>query len=472
MEIPSKVHFIGIGGIGMSGLAQMLKWLGCDVSGSDRDMDKPENSRIIDSLRNCGIRLFPQDGSFISDGTPDAMIYSTAIENDNPDFKAGAEIPKIHRATALSSAIISMKGVTSVAVTGTCGKTTVTSWLAETLVKMGHDPAMLSGGLVNTFTSAKFAGNFRPGNGKIFIYEADESDKSLLALNPDYSLILNIGNDHYPINELTEVFRKFICNTSKGAILEELVAEYVGGLGGTRIKYSVFGSGEKCGWRLLSYKSENKIPMAMIENKSNGEKINLALPSPGLHMAMNAVSVLATLDILDLYSPDCHKHISSFGGVWRRFNIQGKLPSGALVIDDYAHNPEKIGSCIRTAKEITAGRIFAVFQPHGFGPLKFMKDNLFKELEKIISKEDKFILLPVFYAGGTTSFSPTSEEVVSEFDSRGGSNFMFFKTRDHLEKYLKAETCANDTVVVLGARDNSLSTWTEEISFLSSPDQG
>ncbi len=464
MRIPSRIHFVGVGGIGMSGLAQMLKWLGCDVSGSDRDMDKPENSRIIDSLRNCGIRLFPQDGSFISEGKTDAMIYSTAIENDNPDFKAGADIPKIHRAAALSSAIISMKDVTSVAVTGTCGKTTVTSWLAETLVKMGHDPAMLSGGLVNNFSSAKFAGNFRPGKGRFFIYEADESDKSLLAFNPDYSLILNIGNDHYPINELTEVFRKFIGSTSKGAILEESVAEYVGTLDGSKIKYLVFGSGEKCGWRLLSYKTENKIPMAMIENKSSDKRINLALPSPGLHMAMNAVSVLATLDILGLYSPDCHKYISSFGGVWRRFNIKGNLPSGALIIDDYAHNPEKIGSCIRTAKEITAGRIFAVFQPHGFGPLKFMKDNLFKELEKIISKEDKFILLPVFYAGGTTSFSPTSEEVVSEFDSRGGNNFMFFKTRDHLEKYLKAETCANDTVVILGARDNSLSTWTEEIA--------
>ena len=270
MNIPSKVHFIGIGGIGMSGLAQMLKWLGCDVSGSDRDMDKPENSRIIGSLRNCGITLFPQDGSFISDGKPDTMIYSTAIENDNPDFKAGTDIPKVHRAAALASAITSMKGVTSVAVTGTCGKTTVTSWLAETLEKMGYDPAMLSGGLVNNFASAKFAGNFRPGKGKFFIYEADESDKSLLAFNPDFSLILNIGNDHYPINELADVFRKFIVSTSKGAVLEESVAEHVGEITGTKIKCSVFGSGSKCNWRLLSYKTENKVPTAVIENKSRG----------------------------------------------------------------------------------------------------------------------------------------------------------------------------------------------------------
>jgi UDP-N-acetylmuramate--alanine ligase len=322
---------------------------------------------------------------------------------------------------------------------------------------------MLSGGLVNNFASADFAGNFRHGNGKFFIYEADESDKSLLAFNPDYSLILNIGNDHYPIEELTDVFSKFIRSTSKGTVLEESVAEHVGNIDGGKIKYSVFGSSLKCDWQLLSYKTEDKVPTAIIENKFGGEKIKLALPSPGMHMAMNAVSVLATLDILGLYSPDCHKHISSFGGVWRRFNIKGKLSSGALVIDDYAHNPEKISSCIRTAKEITAGRIFAVFQPHGFGPLKFMKDNLFKELEKIISKEDKFIFLPVFYAGGTTSFSPTSEEVVSEFDPKAEGSFLFFKTRDHLEKYLKTETCADDTVAVMGARDNSLSTWTEEI---------
>ncbi len=447
----------------MSGLAQMLKWLGCKVSGSDRDMDKPENARIINSLKKCGIKLFPQDGSYASKTKPDFLVYSSAIEEDNPDFKAGEKIAKIHRAEALAAAIMSMKNVVSVAVTGTCGKTTVTSWLAETLARMGHDPVMLSGGLVNSFSSAKFAGNFRPGKGKYFIYEADESDKSLLAFKPDYSLILNIGNDHYPITELAEVFRKFISNTSKGVITDETVKDSIKVFPNKKCERLTFGQEKSSEWSLSSYKIEDNLPVAEVFRSSTGELIRLPLPSPGHHNALNAVSILAALEILGLYRKGSDKHVSSFDGVWRRFNIKGKLPSGALVIDDYAHNPEKIASCMRTAREITRGNLFAVFQPHGFGPLKFMKDNLFAEIEKIIKKKDCFIFLPVFYAGGTTSFSPTSEQTVLEYRLNSSKNYFYFKNRDELRSYLLSNTSEGDTVLVMGARDNSLSTWTEEI---------
>ncbi|HBC89220.1 MAG TPA: hypothetical protein DCZ94_19950 [Lentisphaeria bacterium] len=462
MKIPSKIHFAGVGGIGMSGLAQMLKWLGCNVSGSDRDMAKPENERIINSLRKCGISLFPQDGSYIKDGKPDFIVYSTAIEKDNPDFKVAEDVPKIHRAEALAAAILTMKNVISVAVTGTCGKTTVTSWLAETLVRMGQDPIMLSGGLVNSFSTAKFAGNFRPGKGKYFIYEADESDKSLLAFKPDYSLILNIGNDHYPISELAKVFRKFITSTSKGIVMDESVKQSIGSFACGTTACIVFGSEKSNDWRLLSYKIQKGSPVAEIIK--TGKPIRMSLPSPGQHTAMNAASILAALDILGLYKEGCEKHISSFGGVWRRFNIKGRLPSGALVIDDYAHNPEKIASCIRTAREITKGKVFAVFQPHGFGPLKFMKDNLFEELEKIISEEDEFIFLPVFYAGGSTTFSPSSEEVASEYSKKSRKEYLAFKSREEIEKHIEASTSEGDTVLIMGARDNSLSTWAEKLA--------
>lgn len=463
MKIPSKVHFVGIGGIGMSGLAQMLKWLDCDVSGSDRDMDKPENARIINSLRNCGIRLYPQDGSYASKSKPDFLVYSTAIEEDNPDFQAGSGIGRIHRADALASAILSMKNVVSVAVTGTCGKTTVTSWLAETLARMGHDPVMLSGGLVNSFSSAKFAGNFRPGKGGYFVYEADESDKSLLAFKPDYSLILNIGNDHYPISELAEVFKKFINNTSKGVVADETVKDSIKEFPSGKRERMIFGMGKSSEWRLASYKIENNVPVAELIRNKTGELVKLVLPSPGHHNALNALSVMAALEMLGLYKKGSEKHVSSFEGVWRRFNVKGKLPSGALVIDDYAHNPEKIVSCMKSAREITTGKLFAVFQPHGFGPLKFMKDSLFKELEKIMTRKDKFIFLPVFYAGGTTGFSPTSEQVVLEYRLKSSKEYFSFDSRKELEKYLSANTSDGDTVLVMGARDNSLSSWTEKI---------
>ncbi len=463
MKIPSKVHFVGAGGIGMSGLAQMLKWLGCDVSGSDRDMDKPENERIIGSLRRSGISLFPQDGSYVKNGRPDFLIYSTAIEESNSDFMAGKEIPRVHRAEALAAAILSMKDVVSIAVTGTCGKTTVTSWLAETLCRMGHDPVMLSGGLVNSFSNAEFAGNFRPGKGRYFVYEADESDKSLLAFKPDYSVVLNIGNDHYPISELAEVFRKFISNTSRGAVIDETVRGSLGGLDCGKAELMVFGEDKQCAWRFNSYEIEDGCASIEVAGVKSKKPVRFHLPSPGRHNAMNAMSIIAALEMLGLYREGCEKHISEFKGVWRRFNIKGKLPSGALVIDDYAHNPEKIASCIRTAREITEGRIFAVFQPHGYGPLKFMKEPLFQELEKVMGRGDSFSFLPVFYAGGTTSFSPTSEQVVLEYRLNTSKDYFSFGNREELKKYLLENTSSKDTVLIMGARDNSLSTWSQEI---------
>ncbi|NOY75299.1 MAG: hypothetical protein GXP32_05865 [Kiritimatiellaeota bacterium] len=160
-ERQPKLHLVGVGGIGMSALAQLLTYIGVEVSGSDRALDEPANSRIFRALSANGIALFPQDGSFLAAALPDALVFSTAIESDNPDFQAVAEsIPLIHRADMLSAAVNTFQGRTTVAVAGSCGKTTVTAWLAETLVNLGYDPLMVGGGASNSFVSAKLAGNF------------------------------------------------------------------------------------------------------------------------------------------------------------------------------------------------------------------------------------------------------------------------------------------------------------------------
>ncbi|MDD5698667.1 MAG: Mur ligase domain-containing protein, partial [Victivallaceae bacterium] len=204
-----KLHFVGIGGIGMSALAQFFAAHGCSVSGSDRSAEQPENQPIIAPLKAQGISIFPQDGSFRRHLTPDCLVYSTAIEEDNPDFAAAAGIPQLHRAAALAAALRLSREKISVAVTGSCGKTTVTAWLAEALCRLGADPECLNGGLVNSFRSPDCAGNYRRGNGKYLVFEADESDKSLLVYRADYVLILNLGMDHYPKPELIDVFANF-----------------------------------------------------------------------------------------------------------------------------------------------------------------------------------------------------------------------------------------------------------------------
>ena len=456
----ASCHLVGIGGIGMSGLAQMLRASGSEVSGSDRALNNPENKRIFDSLRKQGIKLFDQDGSFINNARPDFIVYSTAIENDNPDFAAGSAIPKIHRAAALSAAMIENKEQSMVAITGSCGKTTVSAWAAESLFLAGSDPSFLTGGLVNRFASAENAGNYRKGAGGYFVFEADESDKSLTAYTPDYAVILNIGTDHYSKEELIEVFDKFLSNVRIGAVIEK---DVLGKLnpditGKLRIKTFSQEEGENADWSFSEYKTS----AGKVEAVLNAE-YRITLPSPGRHTAANAAAIAALMDLMGYPVEKAVEKLQEFKGVWRRFDFAGETQSGAKVFDDYAHNVEKIVSCLKAAHEITPGCVNVVFQPHGYGPLGFMRDELFKALEENLTDKDRFIMLPVFYAGGTSSFKPTSAELIEDFASKGTKKYLCADSRKHATELLKTAN-SGDTIVVMGARDNSLSDFAAELA--------
>jgi UDP-N-acetylmuramate--alanine ligase len=449
-----SLHFIGIGGIGMSGLAQLFASAGCTVSGSDRAAENSENRTIFAPLHAQGIKIYPQDGSYISDGKPDFLIYSTAIEEDNPDLIA--DVPHVHRSEALAQAIAMKTNQQSVAVTGSCGKTTVTAWLAETLFNLGADPACLDGGLVNRFRSPENAGNYYSGKGNFFVFEADESDKSLLAYAPDYALILNIGTDHYSRDELIEVFGTFASQVKKGIVIDagvfELIKDYVP----EQVQVSLFAEapGTNIQWYLTDYSIDDGKAAAEI----NG-KYNVSLPVPGYHNALNAVAVMAMADMLGYESSEAAPAVENFSGVWRRFDCAGTTPNGARVFDDYAHNPEKIVSCIKAAQEITDKKVLAIFQPHGFGPLGFMRDELFRLLEKNLREQDIFIFVPPYYAGGTSSFKPTSEEVVENYNETAVKKYLYFKERHQVDEFIEENAESGDVVLILGARDNSLSDW-------------
>lgn len=465
-KLPESAHFVGIGGIGMSALVQMLKWQGVNVSGSDRALENPENAIIFSALKEQGIRLYPQDGSFISTIIPQSLVYSTAIENDNPDFKVAQGIPRIHRAEMLARAIGAITNSTTIAVSGSCGKTTVTAWLAELLYLLGQDPVMIGGGLSNRFNSVKTAGNFRGGQGAYSVFEADESDKSLLKFNPDYALILNIGTDHYTRDELQDLFREFLQKVNKGVVVSEDVYHFLGKDSFSGLQVAIFanneepiaeGDTEKKVWRVDQYHSVDGGSEIIL----NGN-ISLKLPFPGKHSALNAAAILAMSEMLGINIPDAVKRIGHFQGVWRRFDYAGNNSAGSKVYDDYAHNVEKIISCIKTAKEVASGRVFAIFQPHGFGPLKFMREPLFDALEKTLDKDDIFAFLPVYYAGGTSAFTPKSEEVVAGYQQSGSKSYIYFSSRKNAIKNLNKTAKESDVIVVMGARDNSLSDFAKE----------
>lgn len=468
-----SLHFVGVGGIGMSALARMSASLGIVTTGSDRAAASPENARIINALKNGGVRIFPQDGSVYDTVKPDAIVYSTAIEEDNPDFAAAPSgTQRMHRSDALKFLVEAVHAENMIAVSGTCGKTSVSAHLAEALYHLNEDPGVLCGGLVNAFVSPDLAGNFRAGAGKTFVVEADESDKSLLHYTPDTAVILNIGTDHYSREELAEVFRKFVSSARKRIVL---AAELLDDIGADACagRDTILFSGDPASppviqgfpvVRLDSYRAGADGAFCSFDGQQE-----IPLRAPGRHNALNALAVYATLIQAGFPKKDAALATGSFSGVWRRFDHTGKLSGGCRVYDDYAHNPEKIISCLEAAQSISAGKVILLFQPHGFKPLRDMHPTLFEMLQDHLGPEDIFGLLPVYYAGGTASFTPTSEEIAASFRERSGKaeTYPYFADRTAAEIFLQTHAEAGDTAVIMGARDNSLSIWAKKITEIT-----
>ncbi len=446
------LHFVGIGGIGMSALAAAAADLHWQVSGSDRGAEKPENAAIFSALKSQNITIYPQDGSrFEHLPLPEALIYSTAIEADNPDFLAAGDLPRLHRAELLKLLMDEFDRI-SIAVTGSCGKSTVCCYLAETLERLNADPVMISGALAKRFRTPANAGNYRGGKGRFLVFEADESDKSLLTYGADYALILNIGTDHYDKAELARVFGEFLKSVRRGAVVSPEVYGAVREHLPAGLPVTVLGSAPQN--TLAGY-----IPGGAEPARAEfGDGRTLFLPAPGRHMAENALFIRVLLNMLGFADADVMNTLPDFEGVWRRNDYAGKTFRGTPVFDDYAHNPEKIVSCIAGMKERGAERIFAVFQPHGYGPFGFMREALFEMVDKILSPDDRFILLEPFYAGGTSGFSPHSDEVCAGYRQKSlhPEKYLFFPARDALGSFLKETPGSKDLIVIMGARDNSL----------------
>ena len=472
--LPRSLHFIGAGGIGMSGLAQMYRDLGCEVSGSDRALEHPENARIFAALRAAGVKLYPQDGSAYAGGyAPDAIVYSTAIEDNNPDFRSAPPgTRRLHRSEALSLAIGALRGRFTIAVTGTCGKTTVSAWLADAIDRLNGDPGVLSGGYVKRFRDEGLAGNYRKGFGRDFVLEADESDKSLLNYVPDAALILNIGTDHYSREELAAVFRQFAVSARSVVVMELAAFREIGPETFPSGKMIVLFSDDpaapvSCAGRPVLHLDSYRVADGAAWCSFCGLP-EIRLPLPGRHNALNALAVHTVLTTRGYDPADALRAVSEFGGVVRRFDRVGAMANGAQVIDDYAHNVEKLASCIRAAQELAPeGRVTTVFQPHGFAPLRFMREALANALPGLLRDGDEFIFLPVYYAGGTAAFTPTSEDAAETCRAALGTRADAVKTfgaRDACAAHLAETLKTGDVAVVAGARDESLSIWAKSLT--------
>jgi UDP-N-acetylmuramate--alanine ligase len=444
-----SVHFTGIFGTGMSALAQYLRFQGITVSGSDRLLASEDTASIRQSLEGLGCSVFIQDGSGINKET-DAVCISTAIEESNPDIHAAraSDIPVVHRSDLLAAIIASKK---TIAVTGTSGKSTVTAMIFEFLTACGKSPSLISGAPLRRLEKQGLIGNAFSGGSDLLVVEADESDGTLVKYSPEAAVILNISKDHKDVDELrmlfaTLIFRsKWTALNADDPILASLTATVY------------FGRSRAASWR----PDCERLLSTSVKLFRNG--VEYHLPIPGRHNLENLMAALCVCDHFGCEGQVLADAVSSFEGVARRFGIT-KTAHNVYVVDDFAHNPAKIAAAVSGARGLSE-RIIAVYQPHGFGPTRFLRDEYVLTFRSIFERMDSLYLLPIYYAGGTAQKDIASEDIISALGSVP-FNAQAVSNRNELLIRLKADAKAGDCVLVMGARDPSLPALARKIAEL------
>ena len=428
----------------MSALAQITKSQGHFVGGSDRRNDKKQTPEVFHKLESQGIRLSPQDGTGVDKET-DFIVISSAVEEDNPDLIIAMQqnIQIIRRSDLLGSFFNNKHGI---AIGGSNGKTTVcgmTSWILD---KAGHDPTVVGGGYVKNFITDKFLGNSRFGCSETVVIEADESDGSLIKYKPKVSVITNISRDHKTVEELGELFSTFAENTSGTVIINENCSSFIK-INDSSTKIITFGeaSGSDVSASQVSCNSFG----SRFRIKDDDFEINI----PGLYNVYNALAAIAVAQTEDISDVEIKKALKTFKGTKRRMEVVGET-NGIKVIDDYAHNPRKIQAAIDTVRLISE-RLIVVFQPHGYGPTEFMREELVSAFAGKLLPTDTLLMPEVFYAGGTAKKRISSNDIILELKNRGVNAF-FVPEREDIVAEVKKRAIPHDSVLVMGARDDSL----------------
>lgn len=443
----SKIFFSGIGGSGVSAIAGFIADRGHVVVGSDRSFDKEPDHPICKILKAKGITIVPQDGSGINTSF-DFAVFSTAVEDNQPELIKTKElgIAMKTRPRYLCEIVSDFR---TVAVTGTSGKSTTAGMLAFLMHGLGLEPNFIGGGRVKQFKTSRDLGNSLIGSSDLLIIEACESDGSIVYYHPFYSIFNGLSLDHNPIDKTAEMFESLGGNTKETVIINGDDKNLNRCFFKKPIRFSIDTDSE---YQALAagYRPFNTIFTL------HGITFNLSLP--GKYNLYNALSCIALLSEMGISLRDIAKVLPDFSGLDRRFDIY--LYNGKnLVIDDYAHNPHKISCLMESIKNIRH-RVCYIFQPHGFGPTRLMKQGYIEAFVKNLREEDHLILLPIFYAGGTSVQDVSSEDLFNEIKAAGKSAEVL-----HERSLLFNRIKEWNTYVVFGARDDSLADFAREISL-------
>ncbi|MDP9762390.1 MULTISPECIES: UDP-N-acetylmuramate--L-alanine ligase [Agrobacterium] len=449
MKMPKAiglVHFIGIGGIGMSGIAEVLHNLGHRVQGSDQ-----ADSANVQRLRDKGIEVFV---GHTADNLGDAevVVVSTAIKKNNPELIAAREkhLPIVRRAEMLAEL---MRFRNAIAIGGTHGKTTTTSMVATLLEAGNLDPTVINGGIINAYGT-----NARMGEGEWMVVEADESDGTFLKLPADVAVITNIDPehlDHYGnFDAVRAAFRQFVENVpfygfGVMCLDHPEVQALVGRIEDRKV--ITYGENPQADVRFSNVRIDGTRSIFDVEiRRRRTGKIfsftDLVLPMPGRHNVSNATAAIAVANRLGISEADIKKGLASFAGVKRRFTLTGEA-NGVQVFDDYGHHPVEIKAVLAAAREACKGRIIAVHQPHRYSRLS----SLFDDFAHCFNDADTIILAPVYAAGEDPIEGASSEALVSAIKAAGHRDARFLEKREGLASMVAGIANPGDFVVLLGA---------------------
>lgn len=447
---PRTLHFIGIGGVGMSGIARVAHDQGFTVSGSDL-----RESRYTKQLADEGITVFiGQDASHVPEGDP-IVVVSTAILDNNPELmeakRRGLTIR--HRAEALAAL---GKGLKTLGVAGTHGKTTTSSMLASTMDAMGLDPTFLVGGIVRAYSS-----NAHSGSGECYVVEADESDKSFTFLDPFGVIVTNIEADHLDhYDDLAEIyakFREFIASVPPEGVV--VVCGDDAKLADLARQAAVapvvtYGLSEGCDARVTAYEAKGAGSRFMLALPDGREVKSAIKQNPGIHNVQNGAAVLVLLDALGYDVEAAAEQLAQFAGVRRRFDVVGEA-RGVTVVDDYAHHPTEIAATLRAAKELDFGRVHVLFQPHRYSRAGLFTDVLHDEFGRAFDQADTVTFMDVYPAGETPVPGITGQtflNVVLDHEGHPAAT-SYVPRRIDVVPHLMDVAREGDLVITMGAGD-------------------
>jgi UDP-N-acetylmuramate--alanine ligase len=447
--------FCGVGGSGMLPLAMIVQARGHRIQGSDRSRDQGRTPEKFAWLEAHDVTLHPQDGSGVT--SPGQIVVATgAVEDTVPDIGAAKAVgARIVTRPELLSQIFNA-APTSIGVAGTSGKSTITGMIAWILHQTGRAPTVMNGAVMKNFVDADhpFASALI-GGPDLFVSEVDESDGSIARYDPTVAVVSNISLDHKSMEELRDLFGGFTArartavlnldNPETAALAQSLPADRV----------VSFGLGEEAA--TLSAHDLEPLPAGIrFDLIVAGSRHPVTLNVPGAHNVANALAALGAVHAIGVPLDQAVAALETFSGIRRRMEVVGTV-NGVTVIDDFAHNPDKIAATLKTLHAFD-GRLLILFQPHGFGPLKLMRDEFIDGFAGLMREDDVLLMPEPVYYGGTTDRSVGSEDIASGIRA-AGRKAEALPTRHACGDRLIELARPGDRIIIMGARDDTLSTF-------------